>query len=57
MQGAELNMDYDQERTYLKTHCLEYDLPNIFGLLSKTAQHPDYSVLEHAKKINQMEHE
>ena len=30
MSGGAMNMEYDQERTYFKGHCLEYDVTDMF---------------------------
>jgi len=30
MSGGDMQMDYDQERTYFKGHCIEYDTVDMF---------------------------
>ena len=33
-------MDYDQERTYYKAHCLNYDVVDIFNMMADCALEP-----------------
>lgn len=37
MSGGEFSFNFDQERAYLKTHCLEHDVPDVFKVLCDCA--------------------
>lgn len=40
MSGGKMEMDYDQEKTYFKGHCLEYDVIDMFQMLVDIALEP-----------------
>lgn len=40
MSGGSLTMDYDQEKTYFKGHCIEYDVLDMFQMLVDCALEP-----------------
>lgn len=40
MSGGDMVMDYDQERTFFKGHCLEYDVIDMFQMLVDIALEP-----------------
>lgn len=40
MSGGELTMDYDQERTYFKGSCIEYDTIDMFQVMVDIALEP-----------------
>lgn len=37
MSGGDFAMDFDNEKTYLKAHCMEYDVPEILNMISDCA--------------------
>lgn len=40
MSGGDMQMDYDQERTYFKGHCIEYDTVDMFQMMVDIALEP-----------------
>jgi processing peptidase subunit beta len=40
MSGGAMTMDYDQERTYFKGHCIEYDVIDMFQMMVDIALEP-----------------
>lgn len=40
MSGGDMQMDYDQERMYFKGHCLEYDVIDMFQVMTDIAFEP-----------------
>lgn len=40
MSGGDMTMDYDQERTYFKGHCIEYDTIDMFQMMVDLALEP-----------------
>lgn len=40
MSGGNMTMDYDQERTYFKGHCFEYDVIDMFQMMVDIALEP-----------------
>jgi len=38
--GGELEMEYDQENTYFKAHCLEHHIGDVFGAMVSAALKP-----------------
>jgi hypothetical protein len=40
MSGGDMTMDYDQERTYFKGSCIEYDVLDLFQIMVDTALEP-----------------
>lgn len=40
MSGGEFEMDYDQESTYFKAHCLSHDVVDIFNMMADCALEP-----------------
>lgn len=40
MSGGDMTMDYDQERTYFKGHCIEYDVIDMFQMMVDIALEP-----------------
>ena len=40
MSGGDMTMDYDQERTYFKGHCIEYDTIDMFQMMVDIALEP-----------------
>ena len=58
MSGGAMSMDYDQERTYFKGHCIEYDVIDMFQMMVDIALEPK-SVLSAnvAKAKNQKSHD
>lgn len=37
MSGGDFSMDFDQEKTYYKAYCMEYDIKAIFQMISDCA--------------------
>ena len=37
MSGGDFTMDFDQERSFFKMHCMEHDVPQMFGMLADCA--------------------
>jgi predicted Zn-dependent peptidase len=58
MSGGHMNMDYDQERTFYKGQCIEYDTSDMMQMMVDIAMEPR-SVLaaEVAKAKNQKSHD
>ena len=40
MSGGEFEMDYNQESTYFKAHCLSHDVVDIFNMMADCALEP-----------------
>ena len=40
MSGGDMTMDYDQERTYFRGHCIEYDVSDMFQMMVDCALEP-----------------
>jgi len=40
MSGGQFDMDYDQENTYFKAHCLQHDVVDIFNMMADCALEP-----------------
>ena len=40
MSGGDMQMDYDQERTFFKGHCIEYDVIDMFQMMVDLALEP-----------------
>jgi len=40
MSGGAMTMDYDQEKTYFKGHCIEYDVTDMFQMMVDCALEP-----------------
>lgn len=40
MSGGQFDMDYDQENTYWKAHCLQHDVVDIFNMMADCALEP-----------------
>jgi hypothetical protein len=40
MSGGSMQMDYDQERTYFRGHCIEYDTVDMFQMMVDLALEP-----------------
>ena len=58
MSGGELTMDYDQERTYFKGSCIEYDTIDMFQVMVDIALEPKGVMSANvAKSKNQKTHD
>jgi hypothetical protein len=44
MSGGSIDMDYDQENTYLKTNCMSHDAVDMISMLLDCALEPKTSV-------------
>jgi len=44
MSGGDFSMDYDQENTYYKAHCLSHDVSDIFSMMADCALEPRSAV-------------
>mmetsp|Transcript_2339 Transcript_2339/g.2508 ORF Transcript_2339/g.2508 Transcript_2339/m.2508 type:complete len:494 (-) Transcript_2339:126-1607(-) len=44
MSGGDFTMDYDQENTYFKAHCLGHDVTDVFSMISDCALEPKSAV-------------
>jgi len=40
MSGGDMQMDYDQEKTYFRGHCIEYDVIDMFQMMVDLALEP-----------------
>ena len=40
MSGGDMTMQYDQEKTYFKGHCVEYDVIDMFQMMVDVALEP-----------------
>lgn len=40
MSGGDFDMDYDQETTYYKAHCLSHDVVDVFRMMGDCALEP-----------------
>lgn len=40
MSGGDFEMDYDQESTYFRAHCLAHDVVDVFKIVSDCALEP-----------------
>merc|ERR1740138_297678 len=53
-----MTMDYDQERTYFKGHCIEYDVIDMFQMMVDIALDPRSVMAANvAKGMNAKAHE
>lgn len=58
MSGGDMSMDYDQERTYFKSSCIEYDVIDMFQILVDAALEPRSVLAANvAKSKNQKSHD
>ena len=58
MSGGAMQMDYDQERTYFRGHCLEYDTIDMFQMMVDIALEPRSVMAANvAKSKNQKSHD
>lgn len=58
MSGGAMTMDYDQERTYFKGHCLEYDVIDMFQMMVDIALEPRSVMAANvARSKNQKSHD
>lgn len=58
MSGGDMTMDYDQETTYFKGHCIEYDTVDMFQMLVDIALEPRSVLAANvAKSKNRKSHE
>ena len=58
MSGGAMTMDYDQERTYFKGHCIEYDVIDMFQMMVDIALEPRSVLASNvARSKNQKSHD
>jgi len=58
MSGGSMTMDYDQERTYFKGHCIEYDVIDMFQMMVDIALEPRSVMASNvARSKNQKSHD
>jgi predicted Zn-dependent peptidase len=58
MSGGSMTMDYDQERTYFKGHCIEYDVIDMFQMMVDIALEPRSVLAANvARSKNQKSHD
>lgn len=58
MSGGDMQMDYDQERTYFKGHCIEYDVTDMFQMMVDCALEPRSVIAANvARSKNQKSHD
>jgi len=58
MSGGDMTMDYDQERTYFKGHCIEYDVTDMFQMMVDIALEPKSVLAANvARSKNQKSHD
>jgi len=58
MSGGNMTMDYDQERTYFKGHCIEYDVIDMFQMMVDIALEPRSVLAANvARSKNQKSHD
>ena len=58
MSGGDMQMDYDQERTYFRGHCLEYDVTDMFQMMVDCALEPRSVLAANvARSKNQKSHD
>ncbi len=58
MSGGAMTMDYDQERTYFKGHCIEYDVIDMFQMMVDIALEPRSVLAANvARSKNQKSHD
>lgn len=58
MSGGAMTMDYDQERTYFKGHCIEYDTIDMFQMMVDIALEPKSVLAANvARSKNQKSHD
>jgi len=58
MSGGDMQMDYDQERTYFKGHCIQYDTIDMFQMMVDLALEPRSVLAANvAKSKNQKSHD
>ena len=49
MSGGDFEMEYDQENTYFKAHCLSHDVVDIFNMMADCALEPRSAVAASVK--------
>jgi hypothetical protein len=58
MSGGSMTMDYDQERTFFKGNCIEYDVIDMFQMMVDIALEPRSVIAANvAKSKNQKSHD
>ena len=58
MSGGDMNMEYDQERTYFGGHCIEYDVTDMFQMMVDCALEPRSVLAANvARSKNQKSHD
>lgn len=58
MSGGAMEMDYDQERTYFRGHCIEYDVTDMFQMMVDIALEPKSVIAANvARSKNQKSHD
>jgi len=58
MSGGAMTMDYDQEKTYFKGHCIEYDVLDMFQMLVDISLEPRSVLAANvARSKNQKSHD
>ena len=58
MSGGDFEMDYDQERTYYRGNCIEYDVSDIFQMMVDCALEPRSVLAANvARSKNQKSHD
>jgi processing peptidase subunit beta len=58
MSGGAMTMDYDQERTYFKGHCIQYDVIDMFQMMVDIALEPRSVLAANvARSKNQKSHD
>ncbi len=58
MSGGDMQMDYDQERTYFRGHCIEYDVTDMFQMMVDCALEPRSVLAANvARSKNQKSHD
>lgn len=58
MTGGALSMEYDQEKTYYKSQCIEYDVADVFDMMINCALEPKSEMSgQIARSKNQKSHD
>lgn len=58
MSGGDMTMDFDQEKTYFKGHCIEYDVTDMFQMMIDIALEPRSVLAANvARSKNQKSHD
>jgi predicted Zn-dependent peptidase len=58
MSGGDMSMEYDQERTYFRGHCIEYDVTDMFQMMVDCALEPRSVLAANvARSKNQKSHD